>query len=79
MIRGVNKRGLVRAGLNEEQQKKVFDAYRKLYRQPGALLENAKTLAAEDWPDENVRAIIDAILKSGEHRFGRYLEQFRKH
>ena len=78
-IRGVNKRGLARAGLNEEQQKNIFEAYRKLYRQKGALLENAKALAAEDRPDENVRAIIDAILKSGEHRFGRYLEQFRKH
>ena len=79
MIRGVNKRGLVRAGLNEEQQKKIFEAYKRLYRQRGALRENAKVLAAEDWPDENVRAIIDAILKSSEQRFGRYLEQFRKH
>jgi len=47
-IRGVNKRGLDRAGLNNEQQKRIFEAYRKLYRQPGTLLENANALAQED-------------------------------
>lgn len=76
-IRGVNKRGLNRAGLNEEQQQQIFDAYRKLYRQDGALLENAKSLAKEDQIDDNVRAIIDSIIKSSEHRYGRYLEKFR--
>ncbi len=76
-VRGVNKRGLNRAGLNEESQKKVFEAYKKLYRKGGTLLENAKTLAAEDGLDENVREMVDVIIKSGEHRFGRYLETFR--
>ena len=77
-VRGVNKRGLVRAGLNEEQQQKIFGAYKKLYRRKGSsLLENAKTLAAEDGLDENVRAIVDMIMRSSEHRFGRYLEKFR--
>jgi UDP-N-acetylglucosamine acyltransferase len=77
VIRGVNKRGLNRAGLNEQQQQKIFDAYKKLYRQNGTLLENAKTLAKEKEIDDNVRAIIDAIIKSSEHQFGRYLEKFR--
>jgi len=76
-VRGVNKRGLVRAGLNEQQQQRIFDAYNKLYRQGGTLLENAKSLAMEDGLDENVRAMIDAITKSSEHQFGRYLEKFR--
>jgi len=76
-IRGVNKRGLIRAGLSEQQQEKIFEAYDKLYRRGGALLENAKVLAQEDGLDENVRAMIDTITKSSEQRFGRYLEKFR--
>ena len=76
-VRGVNKRGLVRAGLNEQQQQEVIEAYKKLYRQDGTLLENAKALAAEGGLDENVRAMTDAIIKSNEHRYGRYLETFR--
>jgi UDP-N-acetylglucosamine acyltransferase len=76
-IRGVNKRGLSRAGLSEQQQQRIIDAYKKLYRREGTLLENAKALAMEDDPDENVRAMIDAITRSSEHQFGRYLEKFR--
>jgi UDP-N-acetylglucosamine acyltransferase len=76
-VRGVNKRGLARAGLSEQQQQKIFEAYEKLYRRVGPLLENAKALAQEDGLDENVRAMIDAIGRSSEHRFGRYLEKFR--
>jgi UDP-N-acetylglucosamine acyltransferase len=77
-IRGVNKRGLVRAGLNEQQQERIFEAYEKLYRRGGTLLENAKALAQEDGLDENVRAMIDTITKSSQHQFGRYLETFRQ-
>jgi UDP-N-acetylglucosamine acyltransferase len=77
-IRGVNKRGLERAGLSVQQQQKIIEAYKKLYRQgDSSLLENAKALAAEDELDENVRAMVDMVIKSGEHRFGRYLEKFR--
>jgi UDP-N-acetylglucosamine acyltransferase len=75
-IRGVNKRGLMRAGLSEESQAKVVEAYKKLYRK-GPLLENAKALAQQNGLDENVKAMLDAIFKSCEHRFGRYLETFR--
>jgi UDP-N-acetylglucosamine acyltransferase len=78
-VRGVNKRGMERAGLTKLQQQKILDAYRKLYRTDGsALLENAKLLAAEDELDENVRAMVDMIIKSSEQRFGRYLELFRE-
>ena len=76
-VRGVNKRGLDRAGLNEQQQQRIFDAYKKLYRKTGSLLENAKALAQENGLDENVQAIIDSITKSSKHQYGRYLETFR--
>jgi UDP-N-acetylglucosamine acyltransferase len=78
IVRGVNKRGLKRAGLTDEQQRKIFDAYRRLYRSQKPLLENARQLAAEDGLDENVRDMVNAILRSSEHRFGRYLETFRE-
>ncbi len=78
-VRAVNKRGMVRAGLTEQQQQKVLEAYKKLYRQSGgSLLENARALAAEDGLDGNVRAMVDMIIKSSEQRFGRYLERFRR-
>lgn len=76
-VRGVNKRGMSRAGLSEQSQKKVIEAYKKLYRRGGVLAENAKAMAREDGLDENVKAILDVITKSGQHRFGRYLESFR--
>ena len=76
-IRGINKRGLIRAGLSEQQQKLVFRAYKKLYRQEGTLLEKAKAMVAEGGLDENVQEMVDAIIKSAEHRYGRYLETFR--
>ena len=80
VIRGVNKRGMQRAGLSQEQQDRILEAYRRLYRQGGALLENAIAMAQEDSAvrDENVKAIIDAIKRSSQHRYGRYLETFRK-
>jgi UDP-N-acetylglucosamine acyltransferase len=77
-VRGVNKRGLVRAGLSEQQQQKIIEAYKKLYRQGGALLENAKAMEQEDGLDENVRAMLESIIRSSKQRFGRYLEKFRE-
>jgi UDP-N-acetylglucosamine acyltransferase len=77
-IRGVNKRGLIRAGLNEQQQQAIYEAYKRLYRDDKTpLLERAKEVAAEAGHDENVRDMLDAIIRSSEHRFGRYLETFR--
>jgi UDP-N-acetylglucosamine acyltransferase len=76
-VRGVNKRGLVRAGLSEQQQQKVMEAYRRLYRQGGTLLENAKAMEQEDGLDENVRALLESIIRSSKQRYGRYLEKFR--
>jgi len=76
-VRGINKRGLARAGLSEEQQKKIFEAYKILYRCKRPLLDSAKELASQDGLDQNVREMVDAIIRSGQHRFARYLEQFR--
>jgi UDP-N-acetylglucosamine acyltransferase len=76
-VRGVNKRGLSRAGFSEQQQENIIEAYKKLYRQGGALLENAHALADQNGLDENVRAMTNVIINSAEHRFGRYLETFR--
>ncbi len=77
-IRTVNKRGLTRAGLDENQQKAINDAFKVLYRKKTSLLQNAQTLAAQDGLDENVKAMVDSVINSGKHRFGRYLETLRK-
>lgn len=77
-VRTVNKRGLVRAGLNPEQQKAINDAFRVLYRQETSLLENAKALASRDDLDENARVMADSVINSSKHRFGRYLETLRR-
>jgi len=78
-VRGVNVRGLTRAGLCKEDKEKICHAFRRLYREGNVLLENAKALANEDGLDENVKAMIDAITRSSQHRFGRYRELSRKH
>lgn len=76
-VRGVNKRGMLRAGLSAPQQENIHEAYRKLYRQGGALLGNAQELARLDGLDENVRAMIESICNSSQHKFGRYRESQR--
>ncbi len=76
-VRGVNKRGLARAGLSEQQQHNIIKTYKKLYRTGSVLLENAKALAEEDGLDANAKAMVDVIINSGKHRFGRYLETLR--
>jgi len=77
-VRGVNKRGLNRAGLNEKQQEAICDAYKSLYRDNSTpLLQKAKQMSGEKELDENVRDMLDAIIRSNEHRFGRYLESLR--
>ncbi len=77
-IRAVNKRGLMRAGLSDQQQEAIMDAFRSLFREKTPLLENAKALAAQDGLDENVKAMVDSIINSSKHRFGRHLESLRR-
>jgi UDP-N-acetylglucosamine acyltransferase len=77
-IRAINKRGLQRAGLDDQQKKAVFSAFKKIYRNgDGVFIDRVNEVNRDNGHDENVRAIIDAILKSQKHRFGRYLETFR--
>ncbi|MFC1764025.1 acyl-ACP--UDP-N-acetylglucosamine O-acyltransferase [Planctomycetota bacterium] len=76
-VRGVNTRGVRRAGLDAEVEKQINLAYRTLYRKGGALLENAQSLDAQENLDENVRAIVESVQCSSKHRFNRYLETFR--
>jgi UDP-N-acetylglucosamine acyltransferase len=77
-IRGVNMRGLKRAGLDTQQQKAVCAAHRHLYRKrQGALLSRARELAEQGGLDENVQAIVDSIERSSKHRLGRHLETLR--
>lgn len=76
-VRAINKRGMARAGLDEQQQAKIFEAYKFIWRSEGPILERAKELMAKDGLDENVKAICDAIIKSSQQRFGRYLELYR--
>ncbi len=76
-IRSVNKRGLRRAGMTDQQQDNIQNAFKHIFRGEGVMLERVKELADRDGLDKNVRAMVDAILRSSEHRFGRHLEQFR--
>ncbi len=77
-VRGANEPGLARAGLSEKQQEGIYDAYKRLYRDDKIpLLQKAKQMAAESGLDENIRDMLDVIIKSSEHRFGRYLETLR--
>ena len=76
-VRGVNVRGISRAGLDEDVKEKICAAYKSLYRGSKALLTNAKELASEEGMDENIKAMTDAIINSSGHRFGRYRELSR--
>jgi UDP-N-acetylglucosamine acyltransferase len=69
-VRSINKRGLNRAGLTPEQQKNINAAFRRLFRGGGPFLDRVKTMAVEGGHDENVRAMIDLILRSSQHRSG---------
>lgn len=76
-VRSINKRGFGRAGISEESQNNIVDAFRKIYRGEGIFLARVKEFAAENEMDDNVRHMVESIIRSNEHRFGRYLETFR--
>lgn len=77
-IRAVNKRGLLRAGFDQSRQEQILRAFKKLFRNDGVLLENTRAVMADEDMDENARAMAQAIINSSKHRYGRYLETFRK-
>jgi UDP-N-acetylglucosamine acyltransferase len=76
-VRAINKRGLARAGLSEEQQAKVFEAFKFIWRSDSPVMERVKELSSREGLDENVRAMCDAMLRSSQQRFGRNLELSR--
>ena len=76
-VRGVNKRGMTRAGLSDDQQSAVYHAYKRLYRKGGNLVDNAVAMLNEADIVDCVKDVVDSIIHSSEHRYGRYLEKFR--
>lgn len=76
-VRGLNDRGVQRAGLGDAQSKNLQEAQRKLYRNGGTLVENAKRLEKQEGLDPAVYDITEFIARSAKHRFGRYRELFR--
>ena len=78
IVRAVNKRGLDRAGLSNEEKSAVMDVFKKVYREEGPQLNKAKELKEAGGLLEPAQEVIDAILRGNEHRFGRHLEAYRK-
>jgi UDP-N-acetylglucosamine acyltransferase len=76
-VRGVNHRGIKRAGLDDTVAGQICDAYRRLYRGGGTLLGTARQMMAEGGHPEAVLAMLETIERSSQHRYGRYLETFR--
>ncbi len=76
-IRAINKRGLTRAGLSQEEQDNVFKAFKFIWRNDGPILEHVKELSQRDGLEEPTQAIVDCMLNSNKQRFGRYLELHR--
>lgn len=76
-VRGVNHRGIKRAGLDDATAARICNAHKRLYRGSGTLLESAREMAAEGGHDPAVLAMVESIERSSQHRYGRYLETFR--
>lgn len=77
-VRALNKRGMARAGLSEEQKAALFDAFKFIWRSDKPVLEQVRLLAERDGLAEPVRAIVESLLNSSRQRFGRYRELFRE-
>lgn len=77
-IRAINKRGLSRAGLTDDEKSAIFDAFKFIWRSEGPVLERVKELSEQDGLAVPVRAMVDSLLESSKQRFGRHLELFRE-
>ena len=78
-VRGLNDRGLRRRGFTDEQIEALHLAVRKIFYAKTDKMSILKDLAATDGLDENVRYLVDSLLRSAEHRHGRYRELARDH
>lgn len=77
-VRSINRRGLNRAGLSDQEQSSVIDAFKKIYKKDGGVfLDRVKEIASDENIGPNVRYMVESIARSNEHRFGRYLETLR--
>ena len=76
-MRSINKRGLGRAGFSEDEQKNIVAGFKRLYRGAGSMTDRLKAVDKDKDLDPNVREMVDAVLRSNEHRFGRHLELYR--
>ena len=76
-VRAINKRGLSRAGLTEQQQSELFNAFKYIWRNNGPILERAKELADKGGLGTPVQEMVDALIRGNQQRFGRHLELFR--
>ena len=76
-VRAVNKRGLSRAGLTQDEQNKVFKAFKHIWRNSGPVLKHAEELDQQNDLAQPVRDMVDALIRSNKQRFGRHLELFR--
>jgi len=76
-IRAINKRGLARAGLSEQEQEAVNRAFKSIWRNDGPVMERVKELAEKGDLAEPVQEIVDSLMESSKQRFGRHLELFR--
>jgi UDP-N-acetylglucosamine acyltransferase len=76
-VRAINKRGLTRAGLSEDEQKAVFSAFKHIWRNNGPVLRGAKELLEKGGLSAPVQDMVDALIRSNKQRFGRHLELYR--
>ncbi len=78
-VRGINSVGLQRGGLTEASIQTLLRLYRQLYRkrQGRSILTLVQELLNDNQWDEHARYLLESIQRSGEHRMGRYREQFR--
>ena len=77
-VRSLNKRGLNRAKISDDEQVEILDTFKKIYKtDEGVFIDRVKQLASNDALGPNARYMIESIIRSNEHRFGRYLESFR--
>jgi len=78
VVRAVNKRGMDRAGLTDDEKAAVMDVFKSIYRGEGAMLSKAKQVSEKGGLLKPAQDLVDTILRSNQHRYGRYLESFRK-
>lgn len=78
VVRAVNKRGMDRAGLNDEEKAAVMNVFKRIYRGEGAMLSRAKEVNEQGGLLKPAQDVVDMILRGNQHRYGRYLESFRK-